>query len=109
MSEIRLKPCPFCGATLRRNCLGNGEHDKDDCILAALEIPVKYFPIWNTRIPMQEIVERVSRLDLDGLKMLEDDKYELIRKKEVLEIVKEVGGMNGKIDRHGHILRSSRM
>lgn len=95
MSENKTLCCPFCGATLRRNSLGNGEHDKNDCVLDGFEIPIKWFPVWNTRKPMQEIMEKVSRLDLDGFKMLEDDKYELIRKKEVLAIVKEVGGIDG--------------
>lgn len=43
---------------------------------------------------MQEVFEKIKQklkeLNLDGLVMLEDDKYELVRKKEAIEIVDEV-------------------
>lgn len=109
MSEIKLLCCPFCGETLRRNCLGNGEHDKNDCVLSGFEIPIKWFPLWNVRKPMQEIVER-----LEGRAEQEMDKSEKAAElgkayerhtilhggkgmafEDAIEIVKEVGGMNG--------------
>ena len=105
MSEIKTLCCPFCGETLRRNCLGNGEHDKNDCVLSGFEIPIKWFPLWNVRKPMQEIMERLEAHRDDFL----DDVYAELdsdpdncranriieQYDEVFQIVKEVGGMNG--------------
>lgn len=44
------------------------------------------------QISLERIVEKLKELSLDGIRMIEDDKYELIRKKDAIEIVKEVGG-----------------
>ena len=45
------------------------------------------------QISIERILERLKTLNLDGLRMIEDGKHELIRKKEVIEIIKEEGGV----------------
>lgn len=96
MSEIKLLPCPFCGATFRRNYLGNGEHDKNECVLDGFEIPLKWSPLWNTRKPMQEIVDRLETekriVESNGTVLYQEF---LIDIDEAIQIVKEVGGVDG--------------
>ena len=104
MSEIKLLPCPFCGGeAMLTNQLAIDEYGHKlwnvlcvNCDNRTSSYWDKNHVVekWTTRKPMQEIVERMRKLDLDGLKMIEDDKHELIRKKEAIELVEEVGGMN---------------
>lgn len=44
------------------------------------------------QISLERIVKKLEKLSLDGIRMFEDEKYELIRKKEAIYIVKEEGG-----------------
>ena len=46
------------------------------------------------QISLERIVKKLEKLSLDGIRMFEDEKYELIRKKEAIYIVKEEGGLN---------------
>lgn len=96
MNEIKLKRCPFCG--------GEAELDIDDlgiwfvrckkCFCRTSRSMSKFFPTvaWNTRKPMQEIVERLE----ERRKNLNEEgkclSAEMVRQD--VEIVKEVGGMN---------------
>lgn len=98
MSDERLKPCPFCGGELRRNTLGNWEDTNRKCIMFGIEIPNRFIPAWNTRKPMERIVERlegcvcISRDLIDGL----DDGYrygQVGAYRHAIEIVKG-GGVN---------------
>lgn len=108
MSEIKLLPCPFCGgekvistynnfvpALLCGGCgammtipmsFGDTYEDKERELLRK----------WNTRIPMQEIVERLEEskgtVVIDGKEMYQEDYF--IDIDEAIQIVKEVGGMN---------------
>ena len=60
MSEIKLKPCPFCGGELRKNMSGSYEDCNKDCILYGLEIHEKFIPLWNTRKRMEKIVQKLE-------------------------------------------------
>lgn len=39
---------------------------------------------------IEKLIKRVKLLDLDGIKMIEDGKYELIRKVDVIEVINQV-------------------
>ena len=61
MNDKRLLPCPFCGGRIVRNIMrASYEHDRTECLLKGHVIPEKYFPLWNTRKPMERIVERLD-------------------------------------------------
>lgn len=119
MNEIKLLPCPFCGGeafmlknkgmleTYRAYC-GNEDCSVSPRVSAySKEIAVK---LWNTRKPMQEIVERLEEKANElrrvrhslSLSMCSDEKddnkvQKLVQKEigmlEAIEIVKEVGGL----------------
>ena len=55
-----LKKCPFCGGELVRNMWGNYEHDRTECLLVGFEIPEKWFSLWNTRKPIEQIINRLE-------------------------------------------------
>ena len=103
MSE--LKRCPFCGGEAK--LMDNGhwvwcQH----CLVESAYYDTREEAIkaWNTRIPMQNIVERLEEYRDDFM----DDIYEELREDadncranriidrfdEAIEIVKEEGGMN---------------
>ncbi len=108
MSEIKLKRCPFCGGEAileKMDDLGNWVVRCKKCFCRTPRSMTKFFPTvaWNTRKPMEEIVERLEEREKSHLRvsyMCVTPKYEL---KEIqiartyrmaIEIVKEVGGMN---------------
>ena len=109
MSEIKLKPCPFCGskAELRYNkdgfayilCANDGCYARTDGCLNENEAS----RLWNTRKPMERIVERLEKrkkqleeLYKSGygttLEQLQCNDF-LITTKNDIRIVKEVGGI----------------
>ena len=64
MSDERLKPCPFCGGeatfigntrTIKCKCCG-GAFVCTNPLITALEVAAA----WNTRKPMEQIVERLE-------------------------------------------------
>ena len=98
-SEIKLLPCPFCGGEARvRDCtreeqitIVNGQMHKmcgckDYCVEMFGYTEEEAIKKWNTRKPMERIIERLGRLpyaDDEGFVWLEDAK----------DVVKEVGGI----------------
>lgn len=120
MSEIKLLPCPFCSGEAEfyrtpiktngcwcdsvvvrcKECeartnrvLYNAEIHKND---SEYEEAAKY---WNTRKPMQEIVERLEEVKEERMEVAQhtldlvpDGQVWGLRK--AIEICKEVGGMN---------------
>lgn len=44
-----------------------------------------------TAYDKEKVVEQLEKLNAGGIRMIEDDKYELIRKKEALEVVRKGG------------------
>ena len=58
----KLKNCPFCGGGFRVNYRGAYEHDVSDCILKGIEIRnAAEIKAWNTRKPMDRIVEQLEK------------------------------------------------
>lgn len=102
MSEIKLLPCPFCGGEAivyedeqyNQYMIGC----KNCCAVEPMtEWTSKENAIaqWNTRKPMQEIVERLENYSIWKELLIYDLTHrerEIIRK--AIEIVEEVGGMN---------------
>ena len=112
MSEIKLLRCPFCGGEAE---LLKGQCEIDNYVMC-LECRSKTklyntkasaIKAWNTRKPMQNIVERLEEYRDDFM----NDVYEELREDadncranriidrfdEVTEILKEEGGMNEKV------------
>ena len=108
MSEIKLLPCPFCGgeAIFEMNIPIHKVLNRIVCTQCGVNTGLHHTTEsgvakkWNTRKPMQDIVERLEEekakkykdwnktshfQDLGGYRECEH----------IIEIVKEVGGMNG--------------
>ena len=100
MSEIKLLPCPFCGGETKVSNLGFNQYliSCKDCWAETIPTTGLENTIikWNTRKPMQEIVERLEEMkpDIECFEDEEDYPYALKRHNKYIEIVKEVGGMN---------------
>lgn len=87
----RLKPCPFCGAKLKRDRWGEiYKHEANDCILAYYEVYDEDLDEWNTRKPMDRIVERLKE---ESWSLGSDDVIEhyCVDLLDAIEIVKEGG------------------
>lgn len=103
MSETKLLPCPLCGKGFRKNRINAYEHDNEECILHGLEISnEKLLKQWNTRKPMERIVERL-KLKLKNICGSYNYETPILEKpsckvafnngiRDAIEIVKEVGG-----------------
>lgn len=101
MSEIKLLPCPFCGgeAILRGHCVFENawmvECQNKECKCKTEFAPKEEaIEIWNTRKPMQEILERLKSLYLVNPYPNEFSNGRDYANNRAIEIVKEVGGMN---------------
>lgn len=121
MSEIKLKRCPFCGVEAiykisREDYLGTVipqlfcnsckmifEVENDSPYLDDAKthdyLKEKLYKQFNTRKPMEDIVDRledasfVVEVDYD-FDEYDDDSAECVLLNEAIEIVKEVGGMD---------------
>lgn len=49
-----------------------------------------------TAYDVEKVVEEVKKLDLDGVSMVEDGKYKLVRKNEVISLIQTNGVCNGR-------------
>ena len=104
MSEIKLLPCPFCGgeARMQDEPIEKGEFlysvlCENDCVTQGIyhntaESAIK---AWNTRKPMERIVERLEEaslvLEVDyDFDEYDDEPVEVVFLNEAIEIVKEV-------------------
>ena len=110
MSKIKLKRCPFCDEELE--VVGRGHyytHKINGCILQHLCFETDYketIDRWNTRKPLQEIVERLEedskhwnkkkKEALKNRELEEANRYDAfeIADNHLINFVKEVGGMN---------------
>ena len=99
MSE--LKRCPFCGEKMETANHQQYFHPDNDCILHGFGIDIsnrRSVKAWNTRKPMQNIVERLEEKYKESQKKYseEDDWYckkvytgKSVAFKDAIEIVKE--------------------
>jgi len=118
MSEIKLLPCPFCGGEAEMNysvfskceayarCKCCGARTMEFSSASLQDARLKAIQSWNTRKPMQEIVERleedckIHRKDKEEAYLTDDFKlyqsYSDVNDglESAIRIVKEVGGMN---------------
>jgi Lar family restriction alleviation protein len=96
VSEIKLLPCPFCGgeAILHHNGLTEKDHVTClDCCCRTKDSITKEEAIkqWNTRKPMERIIERLKEKEKQRwLVLAERNGYE-----RAIKIVKEEGGIDG--------------
>ena len=51
-----------------------------------------------TAYDMEKVVAEVKKLDLDGVSMVEDGKYKLVRKNEVISLIQTNGVCNGRLN-----------
>lgn len=96
MKVITVKSCPFCKEELE--IVGKGHyfaHKRNKCILSHLCFEIEdeeAGALWNTRKPIEEIVER---LEEKHRKAAESQKFERafrqVAFEEAIKIVKEVG------------------
>lgn len=67
MSEVELKPCPFCGEHLERcetpRLLYQHPYSKNGCFLRGYIVGGSDIAAWNTRKPMEGIVEQLEKRD----------------------------------------------
>lgn len=49
-----------------------------------------------TAFDTEKVVEEVKKLDLDGVSMVEDGKYKLVRRNEVISLIQTNGVCNGR-------------
>lgn len=100
MSEIKLKPlpCPLCSAKMKR--IKNGyEHPSSQCVLSGFVITDVEVKKWNTRKPMERIVERLEerRDTIYPWDEFETKNHLRLQNEELdihINIVKEEGGLN---------------
>lgn len=55
-----LKKCPFCGGELRWNMHKLYEHNKTGCILDGFEFAAINKDKWNTRKPVEDVLEKLE-------------------------------------------------
>ena len=108
MKDFKLKPCPLCGKGFRKNRINAYEHYNEECILHGFEISnEKLLKQWNTRKPIDDIVERLEELYkynseqadiyMDGVDAYMREKKEMYMDRAncygvAIRTVKEVGG-----------------
>ncbi len=83
--QNKLLPCPFCGSKLHKHNR-YFHHEINGCLFDNYEFFEEDFKKWNTRKPMERIVERLEEdysQDIGSLKMISVDK--------AIEIVKAGG------------------
>ena len=106
MSEIKLLPCPFCGGEARvRDCtreeqttIVNGQMHKmcgckDYCVEMFGYTEEEAIKKWNTRKPMERIIERLKENSNFLLHEMGDSKM-YAGNESAIEIVKEECGIN---------------
>ena len=92
MSE--LKRCPFCGGELELTDDDYYWHPFNGCFLDANHVTnnEKRIKAWNTRKPMQNIVERLREKAKEPMYQHHGDNY-YVGIYDAIEIVKEEGGI----------------
>ena len=60
------------------------------------EMFLKAFDESKIAFDTEKVVDEVKKLDLDGVSMVEDGKYKLVRKNEVISLIQTNGVCNGR-------------
>ena len=112
MQNDKLLPCPFCGGEAQPTFLCNGRYNQIKCktpkCIMNVDLPAFYrskeeaIKYWNTRKPMERIVEQIGLLDFKTHRVTREtginsevfetvrvDKY--VRLDEVFDIVRNGG------------------
>lgn len=100
-SDKRLLPCPFCGVELELEEKGEFYiHPSGNCFmnLNAVKNAETRIKAWNTRKPMDRIVERLEELKAEALReykeFLDGENYrQSLLLDKVIKTVKEEGGV----------------
>ena len=108
MSEIKLLPCPFCGGEAKfitgspfiwEHAVACGECGTATRMIGGVTPSMarnRVAQVWNTRKPMQEIVERLEEKS-DNIPIQYEYNYDQGFDDGIcysIDIVEEVGGMN---------------
>ena len=68
----KLKSCPFCGVQLENEPPSSiYAHPNNGCLLSLIGITKEQFAEWNTRKPMDSIVEQLEAEKYRGMECLE--------------------------------------
>ena len=103
MSDIKLLPCPFCGGEVFVEYTPQTKNESIKCPNCNLTMARKHFfsdgtheidlyKVWNTRKPMERIIERLKENSNFLLHEMEDSKM-YAGNESAIEIVKEEGGI----------------
>ena len=107
MSEIKLLPCPFCGGEARHSTIfGRSGIVCNDCLCEMrgwIDAPPEEMTmLWNTRKPMDKIVERLEQIKMRYFLTIantgdenSDSIYEEVGNAidKAIKIIKEEGGV----------------
>lgn len=80
---------------LKKNCKCTGKFEDNFKGVDLIEL-AKVIDAQPTAYDVDKVVEEVKKLDLDGISMVEDGKYELARKNEVINLIQTNGVCNGR-------------
>lgn len=71
----------------------NVAHNSDIWHITGIKAFIENAP---TAFDTEKVVEEVKKLDLDGVSMVEDGKYTLVRRNEVISLIQTNGVCNGR-------------
>lgn len=71
----------------------NVAHNSDIWHITGIKAFIENAP---TAFDTEKVVEEIKKLDLDGVSMVEDGKYKLVRKNEVISLIQTNGVCNGR-------------
>ena len=71
----------------------NVAHNSDMWHITGIKAFIENQP---TAFDTEKVVEEVKKLDLDGVSMVEDGKYTLVRRNEVISLIQTNGVCNGR-------------
>lgn len=98
MSEIKLKPCPFCGGRIEYHPwshIMDNFFNKDTIICPTCDFimegvnQLSLFKRWNTRKPMENTIERINMEILEELSDCGDDWFAAEQINKAIDIIKE--------------------
>ena len=76
MQNDKLLPCPFCDKKLKK-FKGGYEHKSSQCVLSSFILTDVEISKWNTRKPMERIVEQLEERKTSYDKEVEEEPFSL--------------------------------